>query len=140
LLTPNLYWQFSSLIDPVTGIARHISGQHDRNLEVSFTQDLPDWHSSWGFDLLPAGSGWSYYRIAQVSTIVIHAPYLNLNWTWNPAPDLALKIEGDNVIPYRFEQRQNNFAGPRDSAALAQVQDAFARTRPRLFVQLRKTF
>jgi hypothetical protein len=140
LLTPNLYWQFSNLVDPVTGISRHISGQHDRNLLVSFTQDLPDWHSSWGFDMLPTGSGWSYYRIAQVSTIVIHAPYLNLNWTWNPAPDLALKIETDNVIPYRFEQRQDNFAGPRDTAALAQIQDAFARTRPRLFVQLRKTF
>jgi outer membrane receptor protein involved in Fe transport len=140
LLTPNLYWQFSNLADPVTGIPRHISGQHNRNLVVSFTQDLEDWHSSWGFDLLPAGSGWSYYRIAQVSTIKIHAPFLNLNWTWNPRPDLTLKIEADNVIPYRFEQRQDQFAGPRNAAALAQIQDAFARTRPKLLVQLRKTF
>jgi hypothetical protein len=140
LLTPNLYWQFSSLSDPVTGLNRHISGQHNRNLVVSFTQDLEDWHSSWGFDLLPAGSGWSYYRIAQVNTIKIHAPFLNLNWTWNPRPDLALKIQAENVLPYRFEQRQDIFAGPRDAAALAQIQDAFARTRPKLFVQLRKTF
>jgi hypothetical protein len=140
LLTPNLYWQFSRLADPVTGITRHISGEHNRNLVVSFTQDLEDWNSSWGFDLVPAGSGWSYYRIAQVNTIKIHAPYLNLYWTWNPRPDLALKVQVDNVIPYRFEQRQDIFGGPRDAAALAEIQDVLARTRPKLFVQLRKTF
>ncbi|MBW8869558.1 MAG: TonB-dependent receptor, partial [Acidobacteriales bacterium] len=140
LLTPELYWQFSSLADPVTGITRHISGQHNRNLVFSFTQDLEEWHSSWGFDFLPAGSGWSYYRLAQVSTIKIHAPYLNLNWTWNPSPDLALRIEANNVIPYRFEQRQDIYPGGRNAAALAQIQDDFSRTRPKLFVQLRKTF
>jgi hypothetical protein len=140
LLTPNVYWQLSSLADPVTGAVRRISGQHDRNVVLSFTQDLDEWHSSWGFDLLPVGSSWTNYRIAQTSTIRIHAPYLDLHWTWNPATDLSLRFEANNAIPYRFELKQNNYAGPRAAAALAGVQDAFSRTRPKLFVQLRKTF
>jgi hypothetical protein len=140
LLMPNFYWQMSHLADPVTGIHRSISDLRNRRLELSFTQDLEEWHSSWGLDYLPSGSDWSEYRIAQVTAIRIHTPYLALHWIWNPTPDLSLRIQGDNVVPYRFEQEQDYFAGPRDRASLIRIQNDLSRTRPRLYVELRKSF
>ena len=32
-------------------------------------------------------------------------PYTCLYWIYNPTPDWSLKIEADNITPYRFEQR-----------------------------------
>jgi hypothetical protein len=140
LLKPNLYWQFSSLADPVTGLHRPISDQRNRRLQFSFTQDLADWHSSWGFDVLLADETWGQYRISQINYISIHTPYTSLHWVWNPAPNLSLRIEGTNVIPYRFELEQNYFSGPRDSGSLALIQHGVSRTRPQLFIELRKSF
>jgi hypothetical protein len=139
-LKPNLYWQASSLIDPVTGMTRRISGQSNRRLSFEFTQDLKDWKSTWGFGLLPASWGWSNWRIAQISHVGLHTPYSWIYWTYNPAADWSVKVEVDNATPYRFELRQDLYSGPRDVSPLASVQDVFTRTRPKLFLQLRKTF
>jgi len=140
LLKPDFYWQMSRLADPVTGLHRSISDLRNRRLQLSFTQDLDEWHSSWGFDYLLSGSDWSEYRIAQVTAVRIHAPYVAFHWIWNPTPGLSLRVQADNVLPYRFELEQDNFAGPRDRASLIQVQNDLARTRPRLYVELRKSF
>jgi len=70
----------------------------------------------------------------------IHVPYSWAYWIYNPAPDWSLKLEADNITPYRFELEQDHWAGPRNATALNQIQDVFTRTRPRLFVQLRKSF
>ncbi|MDB5733812.1 MAG: TonB-dependent receptor [Alphaproteobacteria bacterium] len=139
LLKPNLSWNFSSLRDPVTGQNRPISGQRDHRLTFEFDQDLPDWRSSWGFGFQPISQQWHNYRIDQISKIGIHVPYTYLFWTYNPAPDWNIKIQGDNVTPYRFELEQDIYAGPRNLSPLSRIQDAQLRTRPRLFVQLRKT-
>lgn len=140
LLKPSFYNWWSSLIDPVTGTSRRFSGQRDYRFQMELTQDLTEWHSTWGLGWLPADGTNSNYRIANISTVKIHVPYLWAYWIYNPTPDWSLKIEGDNVLPYRFELEQDIYSGPRNSNGLQTIQDVFTRTRPRLFVQLRKTF
>jgi len=140
LLKPDVYWQFSSMADPVTGMNRRISGQNDRRFSFEFSQDLNDWKSTWGFGFLPASFGSHNWRIAQVSHVGIHTPYSWAYWIYNPAPDWNLKAQIDNAPPYRLELEQDNYAGSRGSAPLTSVQDVFTRTRPRLYLQLRKTF
>jgi hypothetical protein len=140
LLKPSVSEYMSSLRDPVTGIHRPISGQRNQRVTFEFDQDLTAWRSSWGFGYQPISSSWRNYRIDQISKIGIHVPYTYLFWTYNPAPDWNLKIEADNVTPYRFELEQDIYTGPRNSGSLARIQDVLIRTRPRLFVQLRKTF
>ncbi len=139
LFKPNLTYNTSSLHDPVTGLNRRISGQRDQRLSYEFDQDLTGWHSSWGFGLQVQPQHWRNYRIDQISMIGIHTPYSYLFWTWNPAPDWSLKIEADNITPYRFEQEQDIYSGPRNTSPPTSIQDVELRTRPRLFVQLRKT-
>lgn len=140
LLKPNMTWNFSSLRDPATGQNRATSGLRDHRVSFEFDQDLPDWRSSWGFGFQPVSQQWRNYRIDQISKIGIHTPYTYLFWTYNPAPDWNLKVQADNITPYRFELEQDIYSGPRSLPSPARVQDVFLRTRPRLFVQLRKTF
>ena len=140
LLKPNMTWNFSSLRDPATGQNRAISGLRDHRVSFEFDQDLPDWRSSWGFGFQPVSQQWRNYRIDQISKIGIHTPYTYLFWTYNPAPDWNLKVQADNITPYRFELEQDIYSGPRSLSSLSRVQDVLLRTRPRLFVQLRKTF
>ena len=139
LLKPTIYWENSSLADPVTGMIRRISGQRDRRLFIEIDQDLEEWNSSWAFGMGASMSN-SNWRISQIGLIAIHNPYDYASWTWHPAPDLSLKFEVDNIVPYRFGNEQINYAGPRNLNTLASIQDVAIRTRPRLFVELRKTF
>jgi len=139
-LKPDVFWEFNSLADPVTGMNRRISGERDRRFSFEFSQDLKDWKSTWGIGYLPGSYHFTNWRIDQVSRIGIHTPYSWAYWIYNPTPAWNLKVQVDNASPYRFEERQDNYAGPRNLARLASVQDVFFRTRPRLFMQLRRTF
>ena len=42
--------------------------------------------------------------------------------------------------PYRFELEQDIYSGPRGTNGLQTIQNIYVRTRPRIFLQLRKTF
>jgi hypothetical protein len=139
LFKPSIYWENSSLADPVTGMTRRISRQRDRGITMEITQDVDSWNSSWRFGIAPSFSN-TTWRISQISLVSIHNPYDYFVWDWNPKPDLALRFEVDNIIPYRFEQELLSYAGPRSQGTIASIQDVAIRTRPRLFVRLRKTF
>jgi outer membrane receptor protein involved in Fe transport len=140
LIKPKAYYWWSSLIDPVTGKERRFSNQRDYRVSLELTQDVPAWKSTWGIGYLPANGTNASYRIANVSTVDIHVPYTWVYWTYNPAQDWSLKFEADNITPYRFELEQDIYSGPRGSNGLQTIQNVYSRTRPRLFVQLRKTF
>jgi len=133
-------WDSSRLIDPFTGQIRPESNQRSRRMTIEFDQDLKGWNSSWGVGYLPIGGDQANYRINEISTVLIHVPYTFAFWVWNPSPDWSVKVQADNITPYRFEQRQDIYAGPRGGAPLDSVQDVYIRTRPRLQLQLRKTF
>lgn len=140
LLKPNVYWTTSSLIDPVTGERRRISNQRNINSYYNFTQDLDEWKSTWGFST-GTSFGRTTWRIAQISRVSIHnSPYLNAFWTYKPTADLNITFGADNFVPYRFQQEQDNYSGPRNVAPPPTVQDVFTRTQPRIYLQLRKTF
>jgi hypothetical protein len=139
LFKPSVYWENSSLADPVTGMTRRISNQWDRRIFLEIDQDIEEWNSTWTFGIAPSFSR-STWRISQISLIAIHNPFDYASWTWHPKPDLSLKFQLDNIIPYRFRIQKINYAGPRNLNTLASIQDVVVHTRPRLFIQLRKTF
>ena len=93
--------------------------------------------AGWGF-FVATSKSWTNWRIAQVARTAIHSnPFINASWTYKPTPDWSIKLGADNFIPYRLEQEQINYSGPRSLGGVATVQDVFLRTRPRLYVQLR---
>ena len=140
LFKPNLYWATGSLIDPVTGQRRRISNLRNINSYYDITQDIDSLKSTWDFSW---GTSFSRttWRISQISRVAIHnSPYLNFSWAYKPTPDWNITLGADNFASYRFELEQFNFAGPRDVSPLANIQDVFTRTQPRIYLQLRKTF
>jgi hypothetical protein len=139
LLNINGKFDTSSLIDPFTGRVRPESNQRSERVTVEYDQDLPAWNSSFGIGFLPVGGKNSNYRISQVSTVNIHAPYSFASWTWNPSQNWSVKFSADNFTPYRFELRQDIYSGPRGTSPLARVQDVNLRTRPRLGIELSQT-
>jgi hypothetical protein len=137
---PNLYWLTSDLIDPVTGEHRRISNQRNINSYYEISQDIDSLQSTWSFNW---GTGWSRdtWRIAQITRIGVHNnPYLNASWAYKPTADLKITFSAENFVPYRFEIEQRNFTGQRTLGAQPVIQDRFARTQPRFYLQVRKTF
>ena len=50
-------------------------------------------------------------------------------------------LGADNFTSYRLEVEQINFTGPRTPGGQpSSIQDVFARTQPRVYLQIRKTF
>ena len=140
LLKPAVYWNNASLIDPVTGETRRISGLRNISSYYNFTQDIDSLKSTWG---LSTGTsfGRTTWRISQISRVSIHnSPYLNAFWTYKPSPDWVITFGADNFLPYRLEVEQDNYVGPRSSAQIPTVQDVVNLTQPRYYLQLRKTF
>jgi hypothetical protein len=137
---PNLFWLTSDLIDPVTGEHRRMSNQRNINSYYEISQDIDSLQSTWSFNW---GTGWSRetWRIAQISRIGVHNnPYLNASWAYKPTADLKITFSAENFVPYRFEIEQRNFTGQRTLGAQPVIQDRFARTQPRFYLLVRKTF
>ena len=44
--------------------------------------------------------------------VSIHGPYTYAYWIWHPSSNLSIKLEGDNIIPYRFEQETGELCRP----------------------------
>ena len=140
LFKPNLYWTTSSLIDPVTGERRRISNARNINSYYEITQDIDSLKSTWS---LSWGTSFSRttWRISQISRVAIHnSPYLNAYWSYKPTPDWKITLGADNFASYRLEVEQINFPGPRNLSPPSSIQDVFARTQPRIYLQVRKTF
>jgi hypothetical protein len=139
LFKPDIYWQTSDLIDPVTGLHRRMSGQRNISSYYTISQDLEEWKSTWSLNW---GTGFSNtnWRISQISRTNIHNnPYLNFYWTYTPQPDLVLNFGAENFIGYRFQQEQYNFSAPRDVPGPPTTQDVRIHTTPRFYFNIRKT-
>lgn len=119
LLTGQATLRRSSVIDPTTHLARPISGLHSNDWELHFTQGVPRWKSTWGFDMY---GQWreTYYRFDEIDTdklktyVVIYAEY-------KPRPDLAFRAELRNAGARGFEHAREVYFGPRNVDGLDYV-------------------
>jgi len=129
-------WRDSSVTDPTTGQKRRISGQHELDDGLHFTQDLPRWNLVWGVDVTSPFRE-RFFRFGEIDT-----NHQNLSWDvvadYKPRPDIALRVQLFNKSDY--DVIRDVFPGVR-GAAPERFRD-FQRRRfgPVLFTRLRKTF
>jgi hypothetical protein len=133
-------WDVSNLTDPVTGQSRVISGQRSHAIQFDWLQDLPAWKSSFDFSFDAGAWVEPNYRINQISRVRLYSPYVQIVWSYKPEPALELNAELDNFLPYHLQIAQENYAGPRNLAPLADILDVRTASQPRVYLQLRKTF
>jgi hypothetical protein len=139
ILKTTSIWRTSEVTDPLTHESRRISGQRPFVLQWSFDQDLPALKSTWG---VAHFTGWreTYYRLNQIQRRHIGNQFVTLYWEYKPNPAWLLRVEGDNLIPFKFWQDQTLWNGPRDTATLDYEREITIQSQPRLFVKIKRTF
>ncbi|HWA62762.1 MAG TPA: TonB-dependent receptor [Caulobacteraceae bacterium] len=131
-------WRWSSVIDPTTHTAREISKLRPVEWEAHYTQGIPRLKSTIGFDVF---GQWRerYYRFDEIDTNRLKT-WVDVFIEYKPRPDMSLRVEYDNMGARGFEFVRQVWPGPRNAAALSQVDvrdTSFGRI---VYVRFRKTF
>ena len=132
-------WRFSRVTDPTTGEIREISGQHQLDGELHFTQDLPAWKLNWGIDSF---RGWTehYYRYNEIDTNKLGT--FDVIWAeYKARPDLSYRVELQNVGRRGFVLTREEFPGVRTPSTIpAQVDTVERNFGIEIKFRVRKTF
>ena len=131
-------YRHSRVTDPTTGRERSFSNLHRFDYEAHYTQDLPRLHSTWGIDVFNRWTQTSY-RFSEVDSYKLKA-WVELYFEYKPKPDLALRVELDNVTGRGFERLLYVYNGPRNTSSLAYVDDRRQEVPQYVHIRLRKTF
>ena len=112
-------FQLSSVVDPVTDNNRVISGERPQDVEFSLLAryrkpevDVEDRLLQWlGRALFPLLEETQHRRVLP--------PYMYVYWEYKPTPDWSLHFELDNLGQFVYENEYFDFAGERNSIAIA---------------------
>ncbi len=138
VLTATGTWRHSSVIDPTTGRMREISGLHHYDSEIHFTQGLPRWKATWGFDVFGAWRETSY-RFNEIDTDRLKT-WLAFHIEYKPRPDLTLRAEFDNATGRGFEHIREYFPGPRNLNGDPVIDTRDLHYGRLFYIRARKTF
>ncbi|MFT3724953.1 MAG: TonB-dependent receptor [Hyphomonadaceae bacterium] len=120
-------WQNGEVTDPLTGEKRRISGQRPQTLNVNFRQDLPEQKLTWGLGWF---GGWEEdnYRLEEVQSLRLKN-FFSSFIEYKPTTNFTLRAELNNLDPYRFTITRFVYDGPRDTGALAMVEQELRKSQ-----------
>lgn len=131
-------WRRSEVIDPTTGETREITAEHPVDWEVHYTQGLPRWKATWGIDVYGALRE-PYYRFNEVMNVKLRSfvtPYVE----WKPRPDLAIRMDLQNITARDNVRYRDVYDGPRDIAPLLFREEQARDNKTSVYLRIRKTF
>lgn len=137
-LTIRKTFRESRVKDPTTGMARSISGVHPQEGEIHFTQGLPRWKATWGFDIFNQFPE-TYYRFNEVDTDKL-ATSAMLFSEYKPKPDLTLRFEVQNLGGRSFRHVREIYSGPRGVSPLDHIDIRDLHGSRGFYLRIRKTF
>jgi outer membrane receptor protein involved in Fe transport len=139
LLTTTTNFQFSAVRDPVTGQNRVISGERPQDIEVNFTQDLPNLKSTWGLFYYNCWME-DYFRLEQLQHRKTVPPYIEAFWEYKPTPNWSFHLGLINIGRFVYDNTFYDFDGPRNIAPLLDSDERSIKSQPRVYIEIRKTF
>jgi hypothetical protein len=110
-----------AVADPLTGRERPLSFAPQRVADLHFTQDFPQWDLNWGADFIYRGPFALYRPFGDETTAAW--PRLNLYLERRLRPQLALRVEVQNLPGVEVRQTFSVFEGPQDRTPLLYVDD-----------------
>jgi outer membrane receptor protein involved in Fe transport len=139
LLTTTSIFDLTSVRDPVTGVERVISAQRPQNIRINFSQDIDSLKSTWGIFYYHA---WDehYFRLEQVRHRKVSPPYFQAYWDYKPSPEWTFHLEVDDITSFVYHDDKFNFAGPRNTAPLDNIDEFIAHSNPQIDFRVRWTF
>lgn len=131
-------WRDSEVIDPTTFDPRRITGEHEADWELHFTQDFPQWKLTWGVDVF---GGWeeTYWRYNRVETVKLRTfvvPYVE----YKPRKDLQFLLQFQNATQRDLVREQAFYTGSRDTGALQLRETRTYENGMSIYARVRKTF
>jgi len=139
LITATHVFDWSEVTDPVTHTTRVISGQRPNNINIKFSQDIDAWQSTYGIYYYNCWDE-EYYRLQQVQFRHIAAPYVGVFWDYKPSEDWSFHFEANNLWAFVYTDTRFNYAGPRDTFPVDNIDRNAAQSRPYVEFTLRHTF
>lgn len=107
-----LDWERARVSDPVTGLERDLNGHVEREVEVSFRQDLPKLKFAWGAELYK-GSQVVTYRVAELDTFE-EGPFISAFVETRAVKGLKIRLFGHNLDNTNFVRERIFFTGDRN--------------------------
>jgi hypothetical protein len=106
----------SHATDPTTAQVRELSGLHQSDWELHYTQGIPALKISLGADIF-GPSTQTFYRFDEIDTDKL-GTYLTMFMDYSPRTDLTFKIEALNMTGQGIEHSRQVYTGPRNSTGL----------------------
>ncbi len=128
----------SRVTDPTTGMARSISGVRPQGGEVHFTQGLPRWKATWGFDIYNQYQE-NNYRFNEIDTDKLKT-YAVLFAQYRLKPSLTLRCELQNLGGRSFRHVREVYDGPRNTSPLDYIDIRDLHGSRGFYLKIRKTF
>jgi outer membrane receptor protein involved in Fe transport len=116
MLTGTATLRKSHVTDPTTEQVRELSGMHQSDWEIHYTQGIPAWKISFGADVY-GPSIQTFYRFDEIDTDKQHT-FVSMFVDYTPKPDFTIKIEALNVTGEGIEHSREVYNGPRNVSAL----------------------
>ncbi|HEY2357348.1 MAG TPA: TonB-dependent receptor [Phenylobacterium sp.] len=138
-LKGNVTRRWSEVTDPTTHTKREFSNLRPIEWEAHFTQPLPRWNANWGIDFPNNMWRQTFYRADVIETqkLKIYViPYIE----WKPRPDLQVHFEIQNLGARGLRDTRQVYAGARNVAPLAFIDDRDQQFGQILYLRVRKYF
>lgn len=138
-LKGELNYRDSEVTDPTTRAKRRISRLRPLEWSVNYTQDLPQWQMSVGFDIY---SGWDQvtYRYNSITSVKLHNSYVRPFVEKRFPEGWTLRAEMPNAFGRGIRITREQYAGRRDTSPLSYVEDRDLDFGPMFWFRIRKTF
>ena len=129
----------SEVTDPTTHTKREISNLRPLEWEAHFAQPLPRWHANWGIDFPNNMWRQTIYRSDVIEDTKLKI-YVDPFIEWKPRPDLQIHFEIQNLGARGLRDTRKVYAGARNLAPLAFVDDRDEQFGQILYLRVRKYF
>jgi hypothetical protein len=131
--------RWSEVTDPTTHAKREFSNLRPLEWEAHFAQPLPRWNANWGVDFPNNMWRQTFYRSDVIETQKLKI-YVDPFIEWKPRPDLQLHLEIQNLGERGFRDTRKVYAGPRNTAPVAFIDDRDQQFGQIIYVRIRKYF
>jgi len=138
LITAEVGYRWTSVIDPTTGERRRISGEEPLDGKVHFTQDRPTAGLRWGIDYILPKREYEY-RFDEIR-LDRRLGRLSLFAEYKLAPRWTVRAYVDNITGRHVKRDRAIYVGSRDVAGMRYVEARDLATRPLAGLLLRRSF
>ncbi len=107
--------RFSSVMDPLTGEERRISGDNGTEGKVTITKDVPAARMRYGVTYTHSVDkpNWRFNEFMRN----LNPEFIDAFVEYKPAPDWQIRLIGENLTDRPISRIRDVYAGPRNSAA-----------------------